>query len=135
MVSNIIKLSLGSLLVLIFFNCKNAEKRGKNMTKISTETCNYYKYDAHQIVSNLSCYDCHLRTNERLDNNIPTFGELSAMDSLKLVDYAFTKKHKGDYSKEGAFKTSRMDTLTDCEIKSAIRYIKDYGRDIPMSSH
>ncbi|WP_157263331.1 hypothetical protein [Pedobacter sp. R20-19] len=52
-----------------------------------------------------------------------------------LIDYAFTKKHKGLYSKTGTFKASRMDTLSDCEIKSVIRYIKDFGRDIPMAAH
>jgi len=57
------------------------------------------------------------------------------MDSLKLLNFVFTKKHNGNYSMKGAFKTARMDTLSDCEIKSAIRYIRDYGRDIPIPTH
>jgi len=56
------------------------------------------------------------------------------MDSLKLIDFVFTKKHKGWYGKTGTFKTPRMDTLSECQIKSVIRYIKDQGRDIPMSN-
>ncbi len=97
MVSNTIKLSLGSLLFFVMLACINKSKNNKLITKkITVDSCNYYKYDARQIVSNLSCYNCHLRTDERLDNNIPTFSELSAMDSLKLVDYTFTKKHKGE---------------------------------------
>jgi len=67
-------------------------------------------------------------------NEISTFEELAKMDSLKLINYAFTKKHKGWYSKTGSFKTARMDTLTDCEIKNVIRYIKDAGRDISLPS-
>jgi len=51
---------------------------------------------------------------------------------LKLINYAFNKKHKGWYSKNGIFEMAKMDTLTDCEIKSVIRYIKDYGRDIVL---
>jgi len=133
MVFNTIKLSLGSLLILLFFNCQNAKKSNKKIIKKSTDTCKYYRYDARQIVSNLGCYNCHVKNGERW-YKMPTFRELSAMDSLKLVDYAFTRQHKGWYSKDGTFKSAKMDTLTDCEIKSAIRYIKDYGRDIPMSS-
>jgi len=68
-----------------------------------------------------------------MDKNIFTFQEISNMDSLKLIDYAFTKKHKGWYSKSGTFKGSKMDTLSDCEIKSVIRYIKDAGRAIPSA--
>ena len=68
-----------------------------------------------------------------MDKNIFTFQEISSMDSLKLIDYAFTKKHKGWYSKSGTFKGSKMDTLSDCEIKSVIRYIKDAERDIPSA--
>ncbi len=56
------------------------------------------------------------------------------MDSLKLINYVFKKKHKDWYSKNGTFKAARMDTLSECEIKSVIRYIKDQGRDTPMSS-
>ncbi|MCX2583083.1 hypothetical protein [Pedobacter sp. MR22-3] len=67
-----------------------------------------------------------------MKNGSITFRGLAAMDSLKLIDYAFTKKHKGWYSKNGDFKTARMNTLSDCEIRSVIRYIKDFGRDIPM---
>ncbi|WP_316828228.1 hypothetical protein [Pedobacter miscanthi] len=133
MVSNTIRLSLGSLLFFAMLACTNKSKNTENIAvkKKIDATCKYYAYDAQQTVSNLGCYNCHVRTDKRLFE-IPTFSELSIMDSLKLVDYAFTKKHKGNYSKKGAFKTSRMDTLTDCEIKSTIRYIKDYERNIVM---
>jgi len=136
MVSNTIKLSLGSLFVLLFFNCKNTEKRNKNVIKISADTCRYYRYDAGQIISNLGCKNCHLSLNiEKIDDKgSTTFRGLAAMDSLKLIDYAFTKKHKGWYSKSGPLKSAKMDTLSKCEIKGVIRYIKDFGRDIPVSS-
>ncbi|MBE5322345.1 hypothetical protein IM793_24600 [Pedobacter sp. MR2016-19] len=137
--SNIIKLSLGSLLTLLIISCINKSENNSNAMVIKKkiiDTCKYYAYDAHQIVSNLSCKSCHLSPDleERDDRGWPTFRGLAAMDSLKLIDYVFTKKHKGSYSKNGAFKTTIMDTLNECEIKSVIRYIKDSGRDIPMSS-
>lgn len=135
-VSNTTRLSLGSILLFMFVACINENKIKIKAPKKNSlpNSCRYYAYDAGQIVSNLSCYNCHIRRGERL-NNIPSFDELAAMDSLKLLNFVFTKKHNGNYSMKGAFKTARMDTLSDCEIKSAIRYIRDYGRDIPIPTH
>ena len=136
MVLNIIKLSFGSFLFLFIVACVNKPKSKDNIVsnKKILKDCRYYAYDVHQIVSNLGCYNCHIWAGNRL-NEISTFEELAKMDSLKLINYAFTKKHKGWYSKTGSFKTARMDTLTDCEIKNVIRYIKDAARNIPMPSH
>ena len=135
MVSNIIKLSLGSLLFFLFVACLNKNKIDIKVSKKSSlpDSCKYYAEDARQLVSNLSCYSCHIKGGERL-NGIPSFDELAAMDSLKLVNFVFVKKHNGNYNMKGAFKTSRMDTLSGCEIKSAIRYIKDAGRYIAIPS-
>jgi hypothetical protein len=136
MVSNTIRLSFVNLLLIAMLSCTTKPIKIKNVTvtKKVIDTCGYYAYDAHQIVSNLSCYNCHVKLEKRLDSNIATFSELSAMDSLKLIDYAFTKRHKGDYGKKGAFKTSRMDSLSECEIKNAIQYIKNSNRNIPIPS-
>lgn len=137
MISNIIKLGFGSFLFLFIVACVNKPKSKDNIVsnKKILKDCRYYAYDAQQIVSNLGCYNCHVRTNERLFE-IPTFSEISIIDSLKLLKYTFTKKHKGWYDKSGTFKKSRMDTLSDCEVKSVIRYIKDYNRDTPpMPNH
>ena len=134
MVSNLTKLSLGSLSIFLFLSCQNAKKNNKIINKKSVDTCRYYAYNAGRIVSNLGCYNCHVRVDHRWYDML-TFSELSQMDSLKLIDYAFTKKHKGWYSKTGTFKASQMDTLSDCEIRSVIHYIKDFSRDIPMAVH
>ncbi|GAA4208990.1 hypothetical protein GCM10022289_33790 [Pedobacter jeongneungensis] len=133
MVSNIIKLSLGSIL-LVYFSCQNADNNKINVKVSPIDACKYYRYDAGQTISNLGCKNCHLLSDMEIkdDRGWATFGGLAKMDSLKLIDYVFKKKHKGWYSKNGTFKTARMDTLTDCEIKSVIRYIKDYGRDIVL---
>jgi len=136
MVSNIIKLNLGSIFFLLVFACQNSNMDNKNVNKKPIDTCRYYRFDAHRIVSDLGCQNCHLRLipGEKDDRGWATFSDLVGMDSLKLINYVFTKKHKGWYSKNGTFKTAKMDTLNDCEIKSVIRYIKDQGRDTPMSS-
>jgi len=137
MVSNLTKLSLGSLSIFLFLSCQNATEYKNSVGNKTSDTCRYYRYDAGQIISNYGCKNCHVSINV---NKIDTYGlitlrGLAAMDSLKLIDYAFTKKHKGWYSKNGDLKTARMDTLSDCEIRSVIRYIKDFGRDIPMAVH
>ncbi|GGE61812.1 hypothetical protein EV200_105153 [Pedobacter psychrotolerans] len=136
MVSNLIKLGLGSLSVLVVFSCQPSAEHKNSIVKRTTDSCRYYRYNVGQIISNLGCKNCHVSFNvDKIDvYGITTWRGLAAMDSLKLIDYAFTKKHKGWYSKNGDFKTARMDTLSDCEIRSVIRYIKDFGRDIPMPS-
>jgi len=133
MVLNTIKINLGSVLLILFFSCQNVTK---NISKKLTDTCNYYRYDAGQIVSNLGCKNCHLRmtVDKKDEYGSPTFIGLASMDSLKIIEYAFTKKHKGWYGNNGNFRTTRMDTLSDCQIKSVIRYIKDAARNIPMPS-
>jgi len=131
MVSNLIKLSLGSLLSILLFACQNVKE---NIIKKSVDTCRFSRYDVGQLISNFGCKNCHIGSiEERIDSKGSiSFRGLAAVDSLKLIDYIFTKKHKGWYNKDGNFKTARMDTLSECEIKNIIRYIKDSGRDIPM---
>jgi len=136
MASNTIRISLNSILLLLVFACQNNSRNNKILSNQSIDTCQYYRYDAHQIVSNLGCQNCHLLLipGDKDDRGWATFSDLVTMDSLKLIDFVFTKKHKGWYGKTGTFKTPRMDTLSECQIKSVIRYIKDQGRDIPMSN-
>ncbi|TCO23685.1 hypothetical protein EV200_105154 [Pedobacter psychrotolerans] len=109
MVSNIIKLSLGSLLFTSIFACRNVDE---NANINSIDTCKFYRYDVGENISNLGCMNCHLASiDEKFDGRgFISFNGLAAIDSLKLFDYAFTKKHKGWYSKTGTFKASRMDT-------------------------
>ncbi|WP_316804703.1 hypothetical protein [Pedobacter nototheniae] len=134
MVSNTIKLSLGSsLFCILLFACQN---ENNDINTKSANTCKFSRYEAGEIISNLGCKNCHITSiKEKIDTKGSiSFIGLAAMDSLKLIDYTFTKKHKGWYSKNGTLKATRMDTLSDCEIKNVIRYIKDSGRDIPMPS-
>ncbi|MDY0903592.1 c-type cytochrome [Pedobacter sp. CFBP9032] len=106
----------------------------ENTIKKSVDTCRFSRYDVGQLISNFGCKNCHIASiEERIDSKGSiSFRGLAAVDSLKLIDYIFTKKHKGWYNKDGNFKTARMDTLSECEIKNIIHYIKDSGRDIPM---
>ncbi len=80
-------------------------------------------------MTGLGCDNCHTQLGSNKFKDIPTFSGISAIDSLKMIDFAFKKRHNGWYNKN--LKSVRMDTLNDCEIKSVIRYIKDYNRDLP----
>ncbi|GGE44235.1 hypothetical protein EV200_101260 [Pedobacter psychrotolerans] len=135
MVSNITKLGLGSL-ILFFISACTIEPKKNNLNKKIADTCKYNVYNAGRIVSNLSCKFCHLSPDLAIkdDKGWPTFRGLARMDSLKLIDYTFTKKHKGWFSKNGPYKNAKIDTLSDCEIRSVIRYIKDFDRDISLPS-
>ena len=137
MVSNIIRLSLGSVL-LFTAACLNKPASYQNTLdkKKVVDTCRYYRYEAGQVISTLGCRNCHLAPDLELkdDRGWPTFRGLANMDSLKLIRYTFKEAHKGWYSKAGTFKTARMDTLSDCEIRNVVRYIKDFDRDIPLPS-
>ena len=137
MVLNIIRLSFGSVL-LFTASCVNKPTSNQNALdkKKVVDTCRYYRYEAGQVISTLGCRNCHLAPDLELkdDRGWPTFRGLANMDSLKLIRYTFKEAHKGWYSKTGSFKTARMDTLSDCEIKNVVRYIKDFDRDIPLPS-
>jgi len=137
MVSNLIKLCLGIILLLLIYTCQSTTRNTEIIPKLPIDSCRFYRYDANQIVSNLGCQNCHLMLvpGEKDDRGWATFSDLVSKDSLKLIDYVFNKKHKGWYSKTGTFKASQMDTLSDCEIRNVIRFIKDFGRDVPMPSH
>ncbi len=132
MASNTIKLSLGSILLCLFFACTIEPRSNKSVfqKKNVTDTCGYSKYNARQIMTGLGCDNCHTKLGSAKFRDIPTFSDISTFDSLKMIDFAFIKRHNGWYNKN--LKASRMDTLTNCEIKSVIRYIKDFGRDVPL---
>ncbi|WP_029286900.1 hypothetical protein [Pedobacter sp. R20-19] len=132
-VLNTIKLSLGSLFFAIFFSCVNKPKSIENIAinQNRLDTCIYDKHIGRQIMSGLGCDNCHTKLGSNRYKDIPTFDDISILDSLKILEFSFIKRHNGWYNKNGDLKSARMDTLSDCEIKSVIRYIKDYNRDTP----
>lgn len=125
--SNITRLSLGSVILLNLLACNQINKAERKEAITSKDTCVYNASQYDKIIFDLSCQNCHLKYGGQIEK-IPTFETLSILDSLKLVDYVFTKKHKGWYTKNGAFKSNRLDSLSNCDIKNIIHYIKDYGK-------
>ncbi|NTE03456.1 hypothetical protein G6M26_06865 [Agrobacterium tumefaciens] len=136
MVSNTIKLSLGSLFFAIFFSCVNKPKSIENIAinQKCLDTCIYVKHIGRQIMSGLGCDNCHTKLGSNKYKDILTFDDISILDSIKILEFSFIKRHNGWYNKNGDLKSARMDTLSDCEIRSVIRYIKDFSRDVPMPS-
>jgi hypothetical protein len=53
------------------------------------------------------------------------------MDSVKLKDYIFKSKHKGMYSNQLKSSGEKLDSLTECQIRNLMHYIKNFNRDIP----
>lgn len=136
MVSNLIKLNLGSLLICVVIACSsNTGRENTQLVKTLTDTCgDLRKYTGSFILSHVGCSGCHSAGEKRTFSDIPTFSEVAATDSLKLSDYIFKTKHDSLYTKEPMLKehgNKKLDSLSECQKKSLIHYIKDSNRKIP----
>lgn len=124
----------GLLIVLICFFCACTGRPVKKSVKEpaqNKDACNLDLYIGNNIENNLGCGNCHHKMGDRMYRNIPTFSELSAMDSLKLQNFIFKTKHKGMYPEY--YKVKRPDTLSECEVQNLMHYIKDINRESPKS--
>ncbi|WP_157255358.1 hypothetical protein [Pedobacter sp. Leaf216] len=135
MVSNIIRLSLGSLLIISFIiGCtgkNNKEAATKNRAKMLVDTCDaLYLAKGSDLEFNIGCRSCHVEQEKRYYPKVPSYFELSKMDSLKLRDFIFISKHKGYFKSERFLsnKIKTLDSLSDCDRKNLIHYIKEYNR-------
>jgi hypothetical protein len=136
MVSNLTKLSLGSLLICIVTACiSNTSKETGKLVKPLTDTCgDLRQYTGSFILSDVGCSGCHSTNDKRPFPDVPTFSEVAATDSLKLSDYIFKTKHNNLYIKEPMLRdhgNKKLDSLSDCQKKSLIHYIKDSNRKTP----
>ncbi|MCX2495879.1 hypothetical protein OQX63_20460 [Pedobacter sp. PF22-3] len=132
---NITKLSLGNLLlVLLTLSCINRNNdSSETLAKIKTDTCKIDQEKADALGSDISCTSCHTLAEERVSPNVFTMKEVSDMDSLKLRDFLFIIKHKKNLSlyKDAPITKQRLkkiDSLSDCDRKNLIHYIKEYNR-------
>ena len=132
---NITKLSLGSLLlVLLTLSCINRNNdKSDALAKIKTDTCKIDPEKADALGSDISCTSCHTLAKERVSPDVFTMKEVSDMNSLKLRDFLFIIRHKKNLSlyKEAAITKQRLkkiDSLSDCDRKNLIHYIKEYNR-------
>jgi len=138
MASNFKNLSLGSLLICVVIACtNNPSKEAAKSVKQLTDTCGDLKqYTGSFILSDVGCSGCHTLADKRSFPELPTFSEVAATDSLKLSNYIFKTKHNNLYIKEPMLRehgNKKLDSLSDCQKKSLIHYIKDYDRNIPVA--
>lgn len=133
MVSNIIRLSLGSFyFIILTLGCKSdkEDKSRATQNKVTIDTCKLSLAKGNNLEFNIGCSGCHTAHEKRNFLNVPSFPELSRMDSLKLKDFIFINKHKGYFKKEPAlnFRLKKIDSLSECDRKNLIHYIKQYNR-------
>lgn len=139
MVSNTIKQSLGSVIILLAIACTNnnirEENSAKSKIKFVKDSCNIILAEGHQNINTFGCRNCHSINDygPRSKQHIPLFIEISALDSIKLADYVFKYKHNGMYSKEFKKDGQRLDSLDNCQKRAMIAYIKSYHRSNPKN--
>jgi hypothetical protein len=133
MVSNIIRLSLGSFIIcLLLSSCNSQEsKHIKDVTYTKNDTCRLDLSRGEAVILKLGeCRYCHLINDvPRFKKNIPIFKELATLDSLKLSNFIFVGKHNGMYKKVFPQVVKRIDSLDDCQKRNLIHFIKDAGRN------
>lgn len=132
---NTIKLSLSSLLIiLLMLSCRNpTEHKTTSLAKVVLDSCKVVPEKAGELGSDISCTSCHTLADERVSPDVFTMKEVSDMDSLKLRDFLFIIRHKKNLSlyKEAPITKQRLkkiDSLSDCDRKNLIHYIKEYNR-------
>lgn len=116
------------------FSCRNStEHKTTPLAKTAVDTCKVDTEKSEKLGQGISCTSCHTLADERVGPNVFTMKEVSDMDSLKLRDFLFIVKHKKNLSlyKDAPITKQRLkkiDTLSDCDRKNLIHYIKEYNR-------
>lgn len=138
MVSNTIKLSLGSLLLIFAISCTNGNHKKIEQTKTSNvlkDTCQLDLGAAQNIELGVGCGNCHTYDEKRRYQKLPTYSEISAMDSLKLSDFIFKTRHNGYFLKDTMLvnhNNKALDTLNECEKRNLMFFIKSVNRHFPQ---
>ena len=138
MVLNIIKVSLGSFLALVFFSCTNGAHKQtvvNNISKVAQDTCQLDLGKAQSIELHVGCINCHTYDEKRQFAQVPTFKEISNIDSLKLSNFIFKTRHNGYFLKDTILlnhNNKALDTLDVCEKRNLIYFIKSNNRHIPQ---
>lgn len=133
--SNLIRLSLISMISLIAVACLNStpKKSSSIITNVKIDSCSYKESDAVDAEMITGCANCHTYNEHRTFPEVPTYKEISALDSLKLSDFIFKTRHNGYFIKETKLNRNNkaIDSLNECQRKNLVHFIKDYNRKIP----
>ncbi|WP_316824050.1 hypothetical protein [Pedobacter miscanthi] len=133
---NITKLSLDSFLIIFLAVSCTENKKYKSETikiqpkKIIDDCVTLDLAKGNNLEFNVGCSGCHTAHEKRNLLNVPSFPELSRIDSLKLSDFIFLSKHNGYFKKEPTlnFRIKKIDSLSECDRKNLIHFIKQYNR-------
>jgi hypothetical protein len=138
MALNIIKVSLGRFLVLVFFSCTNGRHQktdSNSISKIQKDTCQLDLGSAQSIELHVGCGNCHTYDAKRQFPQVPTFKEIADIDSLKLSNFIFKTRHNGYFLKDTILlnhNNKALDTLDECEKRNLVYFIKSNNRRIPQ---
>jgi len=138
MVLNTIKVSLGSLALILFMSCNQGNKRTENpipKPAIQKLSCILDLGATESIELHVGCGNCHTSNAERAFPNVPTYAEIAAIDSLKLSDFIFKQRHNGYFLRDTILlnhNNKAIDTLDECERRNLIHFIKSNNRRIPQ---
>lgn len=138
MVLNTIKVSFGSVLLLLFVACTNTgnqHNRQNSISKVQKDTCQLDLGAAESIELHVGCGNCHTYDPKRQFPQVPTFKEIADIDSLTLSDFIFKTRHKGYFLKDTILSNHNnkaLDTLSECDKKNLIHFIKSNNRRIPQ---
>jgi len=97
----------------------------------AADTCKADRIKGRILGDKLSCTNCHFAWDEatRLREDILLLREISLMDSVKLSSYIFKTRHNGMFSKDFPDAKNTVDSLSDCDQKNLIHYLKDHNRE------
>ena len=136
MVRNII--SLGSIAIVLFISCNQGNKRtesAKSKPAMQKLSCILDLGATESIELHVGCGNCHTSNANRAFSNVPTYAEIAAIDSLKLSDFIFKKRHNGYFLRDTILlnhNNKAIDTLDECERRNLIHFIKSNNRRIPQ---
>jgi len=138
MVSNTIKLSLGSIFLIFVISCTNGKPGDIMKSKMQNtpkDTCQLDLGKAQNIELGVGCGNCHTYDEKRRYPNLPTYAEISAIDSLKLSEFIFKTRHNGYFLRDTILlnhTNKALDTLGECEKRNLIFFIKSVNRRFPQ---
>ena len=137
MFSSTKKLILGSAIIFFAISCTSDQKKVKQsrVAEIRRDTCQLALGKAQIIELGVGCGNCHTYDEKRRYPKLPTYAEISSMDSLRLSEFIFKTRHNGYFLTDTMLinhNNKALDTLNVCEKRNLMFFIKSVNRHFPQ---
>jgi len=125
---------MGIVLFYLMISCSSNHRSEENSLRTSVDSCLVNLYDGELLLDKIGiCRSCHLAgPGPRFDAMTLTFNELSVLESSKISDYVFAKKHGGMFVKDYPESGQVIDSLSNCDKKNLIHLIKAAAKNTPV---